>query len=35
MVMEDDDNDCDEDDDEHGGWLYIGLCLKSKRVMVT
>ena len=29
MVMDVDDNDCEEDDDDRGGWLYIGLCLKS------
>ena len=34
--MDDDDSDCDDDDDyDRGGWLYIGLCLKSKRVMLT
>jgi len=30
MVMDDDDNDCDEDN--RGRWLYIGLCRKTKEL---
>lgn len=35
MNESDDDSDSDEDEDDHGGWLYTGLCLKSKRVMLS